>query len=164
MKKYIFILLIFHTIIMNAQNYARWIDVDSGLLYIKKNSIDTFFYKKTDEFFIYTNYEYTDSVCIAPDKFPYFIGGINEFKKKFFTIFNYDAYSEEVFTNLLTSRIYIEIIVSKNGEVEKVGIARSYIEELNSDVIELIYKIQGWQAGIYNGKKVKCFYLLYIDF
>ncbi len=159
MKKIIFILFFFNSILITAQNYAQWKQINKGLLYVGANGNDTVFYKKIGDIFYFN----TDSVCLVPDKFPYFIAGEKELKRIIYENFNFDAYPAEIFTNSVSGTIVVYFIVTKKGNIKNVGIWRSFIEEVNSELIELIYNIPGWEAGCYNGKKVNSFFMLPIN-
>jgi TonB family protein len=102
-----------------------------------------------------------DSVYYVVDIMPEYPGGELEFKK--FIAMNV-CYPPEARAKGATGRIYVKFIVDENGKVTNEEILRGADELLNKEALKVISLLPDWTPGKHNGKPVKVWKTMPINF
>lgn len=98
----------------------------------------------------------------AVDAQPEFPGGKTALYKWIYENINFPATTINYANN--TIRIIAEFEISKNGEVEKVHLAKGCDPALNKEVLRVINDIPQWKPALKNGAPVRVSYTLPIGF
>jgi TonB family protein len=94
-----------------------------------------------------------DEILSYAEVMPEFPGGMKEMLK----FINQNlVYPQELIETDFSSRIFVQFVVTKTGEVEKVSIAKGIdsISGLNQAAIRLVKQMPKWTPGINKGKEV----------
>jgi TonB family protein len=96
---------------------------------------------------------YEDEILSYAEVMPEFPGGMNEMLK--FINQNF-VYPQELIETDFSGRIFVQFVVTKTGEIEKVSIVKGIdsISGLNQAAIRLVKQMPKWTPGINNGKEV----------
>lgn len=96
---------------------------------------------------------YEDENLSYAEVMPEFPGGMKEMLK----FINQNlVYPQELIETDFSGRIFVQFVVTKTGEIEKVSIAKGIdsISGLNQAAIRLVKQMPKWTPGINNGKEV----------
>ena len=96
---------------------------------------------------------YKDEILSYAEVMPEFPGGMKEMLK----FINQNlVYPQDLIETDFSGRIFVQFVVTKKGEIEKVSIAKGIdsISGLNQEAIRLVKQMPKWTPGINNGKEV----------
>ena len=96
---------------------------------------------------------YEDEILSYAEVMPEFPGGMKEMLK----FINQNlVYPQELIETDFSVRIFVQFVVTKTGEIEKVSIAKGIdsISGLNQAAIRLVKQMPKWTPGINKGKEV----------
>jgi protein TonB len=96
---------------------------------------------------------YEDEILSYAEVMPEFPGGMNEMLK----FINQNlVYPQELIETDFSGRIFVQFVVTKTGEIEKVSIAKGIdsISGLNQAAIRLVKQMPKWSPGLNKGKEV----------
>lgn len=96
---------------------------------------------------------YEDEILSYAEVMPEFPGGMKEMLK----FINQNlVYPQEFIETDFSGRIFVQFVVTKTGEIEKVSIAKGIdsISSLNQAAIQLVKQMPKWSPGVNNGKAV----------
>ena len=91
-----------------------------------------------------------------------------EFKGGFEALSNYinshAIYTQKALKDRVSGRIYVNFMVTENGQIEEVKIVKGLHRDLDSVCIDLVKNMPLWIPATQRGKSIKCFYNLPITF
>jgi len=100
-------------------------------------------------------------VFVDPEKIATFVGG----DKELFKFININLrYPEEAIKSKHEDKVISRFCVRENGEITDVRILKGKYEELNNEVLRLVYSMPNWEPAISRGKKICMEYTLPFNF
>jgi protein TonB len=99
-----------------------------------------------------------DPIYRVVEQMPEFKGGKEELNK--FIIKNL----HNPIDDSANGRVYVEFIVTKNGNLEDIKILKGLSDELNAEVLRLIKSMPKWIPGKQRGKEINCYIMIPIIF
>jgi protein TonB len=120
------------------------------------------------------NFEFKDSPKTSiskDDKTVYtFVDKIAEFKggtdKMYKFLSNNIRYPQSAIDNNISGKCYIKFIVEKNGQISNAIIQRGIenCSDCNNEALRVVKSMPKWKPSLLNGKKVRSYFLLPINF
>lgn len=92
-----------------------------------------------------------------------FKGGMNKLNKYLLKNFRYPQIAID---NNISGKCYVKFIVEKNGKISNVIIQRGIenCPECNNEALRVVKSMPKWKPSILNGKKVRSYFILPINF
>lgn len=97
-----------------------------------------------------SNKFYADTSVFIADEMPEFPGGEKEMVKYIFKNFKYPRSISE--QSIITTKIYVEFIVTKEGNIKDAKIKKGINPELDQEALRVINSMPDWKPGKQNGK------------
>ncbi|MDR0811456.1 MAG: TonB family protein [Paludibacter sp.] len=108
------------------------------------------------------NFKFSDNIIYKDVKEPpRFIGG----DKKLLEFINKNLnFPPEAADNAIQGRVICGFVIEKDGSIRMIEIIRSVDKLLDAEAVRVIARMPKWQAGRQNGKPVRVYYTLPINF
>ncbi len=92
---------------------------------------------------------------------PQFPGGFNELVRYLSTNIKYPKKARR---QGISGKVVLKFIVDVDGSIQNITVEKSVSEELDEEAIRVVKKMPKWQPGLFDGTKVKVYYLLPVSF
>ncbi len=92
---------------------------------------------------------------------PQFPGGTNELLKYLAQNIRYPALARETG---IEGKVYVRFLVTKEGKIERVSIARGVHELLDNEAVRVVSEMPAWTPGKQNGRNVNVWFTVPIKF
>lgn len=102
----------------------------------------------------------TDTFWIV-EEMPSYPGGDNKLLRDIMSRVKYPELAKE---NGIQGKVYIEFIVNKKGNVDRVKVSRSVDSSLDEEAMRVIKTLSGWTPGMQRGKAVNVSFTVPINF
>ncbi|HAN76416.1 MAG TPA: hypothetical protein DCQ31_00915 [Bacteroidales bacterium] len=102
-----------------------------------------------------------EKIFFIADEMPVFPGGDKAFSK---FISNNLKYPQEALQKGISGKVYVRFIVSADGTIKNISVARGIDPLLDAEAVRVIAKSPRWQAGKEKGKTVSVSYLVQVNF
>ncbi|NJO92650.1 MAG: energy transducer TonB [Chloroflexia bacterium] len=103
--------------------------------------------------------EVNDSVYLLIDKMPRFPGGETALKSFIANNLQYPVTQSDY-----AGKVYVRFIIDEHGKVIKPQVIRGVDPLLDKEALRVVKTIPDWVPGEINGKKVKVWYVVPVDF
>jgi len=100
-------------------------------------------------------------IYVSVQKEPQFPGGINKF---FQYILQNIRYPEEARKNGIEGRVFITLVVEKDGSLSNIHVVRGISKELDAEAVRVLKSCPKWNPGIQNEHPVRVEYTMPITF
>ncbi|MBI1183150.1 TonB family protein [bacterium] len=94
-------------------------------------------------------------------KMPEFPGGFSALADFLRSNLQFPRYENELG---ISGKVTLKIMVNKKGEVTNIEVFQGSTENFNKEALRVANKIPNWEPGIFNGRKVSCWFYLPISF
>ena len=92
---------------------------------------------------------------------PQFPGGFNELVRYLSTNIHYPKKAKR---QKVAGKVILKFVVDTDGAIQHITVEKSVSKELDAEAIRVVKKMPKWQPGLFDGIKVKVYYLLPVSF
>lgn len=103
----------------------------------------------------------TETIQVITEISPEFPGGMEKYKEYIQTNLKYP---QEALELGIEGKVYVKFVVTKEGNINSVVIAKGIDPLLDKEAKRLIQNMPKWSPGILDGKPVPCYFHLPVHF